>query len=444
MQSILSKIMEKCVKSQLTTFLDQNNIYTPTQFGFRKGHTTVHAQIAATEIMYNHIKKNEICILVSLDLRKAFDTVNKNILLEKLTWYNIDNSWFKSYLTNRPQFVDLNEKYSSMMEPILSVPQGSVLGPLLFTLMINDLPLFIKYCKAVLFADDTQLLLGGKIEDLEEIIKKIEYDLEEVMKWMDKNGMGLNVDKTNFMVIGKKCVLNTLNEVNIKIKNTSIKRLDAIKCLGLTIDTNLEWTKHIEIMLRKANFKLKSLYPLKNMLNTENRLIIINSYVLPILRYMIVLYLNTKDKNIKEIDKFVKKCGRFVFDYGKYDKVKLKISQELKWLFPKYLYEYECLKLVYIIITKNFPHYFNDYLNLNETNVRATRNTNYVNRNNANDQSFKTKGSFLWTNLPDNIKSSVTLQIFKNKLNKLLIDKQTNDFTDLISDLSVLLENVNI
>jgi hypothetical protein len=163
--SNFSKIIEKIVCNRLTTFLETNNIICNEQFGFRKNHSTVHPMTQFMNFVSNAHNDKEHVIAIYCDLRKAFDTVDHNILFKKLQKIGIRGSellWFKNYLTGRKQFVHINGTNSSLLDILLGVPQGSILGPILFLIYINDLPL-CSALKALLFADDTKLLAKEKI-----------------------------------------------------------------------------------------------------------------------------------------------------------------------------------------------------------------------------------------------------------------------------------------
>jgi hypothetical protein len=171
--SCFSKIFEKVVCLRLLNFLENNNILTPDQFGFRKSHSAVHPMVHMMNFVSSALNKKETAIAIFCDLRKAFDTVNHEILLKKMHRIGIHGNeleWFKNYLSNRKQFVSFNGKSSSLLEILLGVPQGSILGPILFLIYINDLPLS-TLLKSLLFADDTALLASGSnIETLTEFV----------------------------------------------------------------------------------------------------------------------------------------------------------------------------------------------------------------------------------------------------------------------------------
>ena len=164
--------------NRLYSFLSKHNCIYKLQFGFRQNHSTIHALIDLTENIRKALDKSEFAVGIFIDLQKAFDTVDHNILLQKLNYYGIRgtaNNWFKSYLTNRMQFVSINGYNSDKLITQYGVPQGSVLGPLLFLIYINDLHESIKFCSIRLFVDDKNLLIANK--SLKKIRKHLNLDL---------------------------------------------------------------------------------------------------------------------------------------------------------------------------------------------------------------------------------------------------------------------------
>ena len=194
--SNIEKILEKLMYKRLYTFLNNNNIIYNLQFGFRQQYSTSHALINITEIIRKALDDGNIGCGVFVDLQKAFDTVDNQILLAKLSHYGIcgvSNDWFKSYLSNHSQYVSINGYDSGLAAINCGVPQGSVLGPLLFLLYINDLNQAIKFCKVHDFGDDTNLLcLGNSIKKLNKLVNA---DLKHLVNWLNGNKISLNVKK---------------------------------------------------------------------------------------------------------------------------------------------------------------------------------------------------------------------------------------------------------
>ena len=256
--SNIEKILEKLMYKRLYTFLNNNNIICNLQFGFRQQYSTSHALINITEIIRKALDDGNIGCGVFVDLQKAFDIVDNQILLAKLSHYGIrgvSNDWFKSYLSNRSQYVSINGYDSGLAAINCGVPQGLVLGPLLFLLYINDLNQAIKFCKVYHFAEDTNLLcLGNSIEKLNKLVNT---DLKRLVNWLNANKILLNAKKTEIVIFKSK---QKKFECDLKIK-LSGKRLyltESVKYLGVKIDTNLSWQYHVK--LNRANavlFKMR-------------------------------------------------------------------------------------------------------------------------------------------------------------------------------------------
>ena len=214
------------------------------QSGFRPGFSTSSALIDITEDWLKSIDNGECIGLVMLDLRKAFDTVNHNLLIKKLPMYGLNVhvvNWFKSYLTDRSHITCVNGSRSNEQKSVCGIPQGSILGPLLFIMYINDLPKSVANVKVSMYADDTAIYYSSK--DVHDIVNKMNYDLENVDNWLAKNKLCLNVDKTHFMLIGTPQRLSNLqnDDLNVNIKGFRLQRIDHCKHLGIEVDKNLLW-----------------------------------------------------------------------------------------------------------------------------------------------------------------------------------------------------------
>ena len=248
---------------RLYTFLNNNKIIYNLQFGFRQQYSASHALINVTEIIRKALDDGNIGCGVFVDLQKAFDTVYHQILLAKLSHYGIrgvSNDWFKSYLSNRSQYVSINGYDSGRAAINCGVPQGSFLGSLLFLLYINDLNQAIKFCKVHRFVDDTNLLcLGNSIKKLNKLVNA---DLKSLVNWLNANKISLNVKKTK-MVIFKSKQKKFEGDLKIKLSGKRLYPTESVKYLGVKIDTNLSWQYHVNdlsVKLSRANallFKMR-------------------------------------------------------------------------------------------------------------------------------------------------------------------------------------------
>ena len=232
-----SKILEKLFNSRLDSFLERHNVLSESQYGFRTKRSTSQALMESIERITDAIDNHQYAIGIFIDLRKAFDTINHNILINKLEKIGIRGmaiDWIKSYLDRRKQFVKLGNHSSNCFDIACGVPQGSVLGPKLFLLYINDICQVSRLLSMVLFADDTNVFCSG--DDLDTLQKNINEELYKLKLWFDWNKLSLNVSKTKFMFFGR-FRLNT--QLKIEIDGVAIEQVHKIKFLGVTIDDKL-------------------------------------------------------------------------------------------------------------------------------------------------------------------------------------------------------------
>ena len=264
---IFDKIMEKIMHKRLYKFLEDNNILYNKQFGFRKNNATMDALIKITEKIKEFIDKGKYGCGIFIDLRKAFDTVNHDILLLKMEHYGVRGStlqWFKFYLYERKQYVYINGECSELKQISCGVPQGSVLGPLLFLIYINDLPTISNKLDLYLFADD----IYYEVESPGNLEKKVNKELKNLHLWLSVNRLALNIEKTNFVIFhpfNKPLKYN----VTIKIHKKAITEKQSIKYLGILIDSTLSWKDHITNLSKKLSRSIGILYKLRPFVNLK-------------------------------------------------------------------------------------------------------------------------------------------------------------------------------
>ena len=234
----ISKIMERIMYDQIYQYLSDNSLLSEHQFGFRKFHSTASALLDSTNSWYVNMDRKKFNLVVLLDLKKAFDTIDHGILLSKLELYGITGSalsMIRSYLSDRNKKCQLGDLMSTERRVTCGIPQGSILGPLFFLVYINDLPECLNQATPRLFADDTNLTVAG--ESIQEIELNMNSDLACISEWLLANKLSLNVTKTEFILIGSAHKLNNLvTQPDLKINHKKIKQVCNATVLGVELD----------------------------------------------------------------------------------------------------------------------------------------------------------------------------------------------------------------
>ena len=251
--SNISKIFERVVYNRIEEFLTSTKQLYPLQFGFRKNFSTNHALLSIVEQVREAMDSKMYSCGVFIDLEKAFDTVNHEILLQKLNYYGIrgiGNAWLSSYLSGRNQTVRINGETSSNRAITCGVPQGSILGPLLFLIYINDMHLAVRKSTIYHFADDTNLLFSCK--SVKELRKTMNNDLKCLYEWLCANRLSLNTKKTEFIIF--TAPRSCCNErVTLTLNRTKLYESSKIKYLGLILDNKLNWKAHVNELAKKLS-----------------------------------------------------------------------------------------------------------------------------------------------------------------------------------------------
>ena len=276
--SCFSKILEKIMYKRLIDYIERHNILYDKQYGFRKNHSTEMAIIELTNKLTDAIDEGKLTAGIFLDLSKAFDTVDHSIIISKLEHYGIRGialQWFRNYLLNRYQIVKFKNSQSEKKMIKCGVPQGSVLGPLLFLLYVNDIFKSSEKLSFILFADDTNIFYQHK--DIKVMTETLNYELKKVNLWLQANKLSLNIKKTSIIIF--KTRRKRTGNIIVKINDTEIKHVESTKFLGIYIDSNLTWKVHINYIVNKVAKTTGILYKARHFFflpSTENSILFIN------------------------------------------------------------------------------------------------------------------------------------------------------------------------
>ncbi len=282
----VSKIIERIAHDQLSGYLKDNSILSSTQFGFRANRSTEMALTKFTDSILEHMDKKQVTGVVYLDLKKAFDTVNHQVLMKKLKCLGVHGrtlSWFQSFLSNRSQQTVIGNSLSDSLKISVGVPQGSILGPLLFLVHINGIQKCLKHCQMIIFADDLALFCPATTQ--EELQSKLDTDLQSVMKWLVNSKLLLNVSKSKLMIIGNPRKLKQFATVQLIANDSPLERVQTFKYLGVVIDDNLSWKSHMEKLQGKVLQRLGILRRIKHLLPRHARTIFVNTMITSIMEY---------------------------------------------------------------------------------------------------------------------------------------------------------------
>ena len=338
----LSKILEKLVHNRLSSFLDKHNILYEKQFGFRPNHNTVSAVTYLTNEIIEQYENGQATLGVFIDLQKAFDTINHSILIDKLESYGIRGvalQWFRSYLRDRDQYVSCLGAESEAGTIACGVPQGSILGPLLFNIYINDIDHFSTGCSKILYADDTSLFLSGS--DLDSLFNVMNIELEKLSAWLVSNKLSLNVQKTHY-VLFRPGHINFHTCPDLFLNGSLLQRKFSTLFLGVKIDHKLIWDEHITYIKGKIARNIGVIGRAKHILREATLKTLYYALIYPYLTYCLEVWGSSAKTRLDSIYKLQKLACRIISNSPPRTTT-LPLMQSLKILPLPDLYKYAVL-----------------------------------------------------------------------------------------------------
>ena len=417
--STISKVFERIMYNKLELYLSKYDILSKEQFGFRKNYSTYMACLDLINFITTGFDNKEATLGVFIDLSKAFDTVDHGILLDKLRYCGvrgIAHKWFESYLTNRKQLVNVNHSSSTFNDITCGVPQGSILGPLLFLLFINDLPNCSNVLKFVLFADDTSILF--KNSDPRSCIPLLNDELQNVSIWFKANKLSLNIKKTNFMIFQSKP--SNFADLDIIIDGSIIKQVDTVKFLGLFVDSRLSWKPHIDHLSTKIAKTIGILHKIKYFVPLTILQTLYFSLIFSSLSYCNLIWGNTFPTYLNRLFILQKRAIRLITssDYSINVKSLFK-NLNTPTLFD--IYKHQLGSFMFKVHRNILPINFCKLFELN-SNIHGhfTRHCSDYHlpsiKSEINRKSVIFTGTKFWNNLDQSLKNSSSVTSFNKKL----------------------------
>ena len=415
--SPFAKIFEKCLHFQLYNYFTRNNLLNKNQYGFVKKSSTSDAVLDIYNQILQNLNEKKITCSIFLDLAKAFDCINHDILLKKMEKYGVRGlplKLFQSYFQNRQQFTSINNVSSHMNNIICGVPQGSTLGPLLFNIYINDLPLTSKL-QVRLFADDTNLTASHYNGGI--LAKLVNNELVHISNWMKINKLTINYTKTEYIIItNKKAKL----DYTVKIDQTTIKQSKCIKYLGVLLDDSLSWKPQIDRVSSKMASGCWALYHLRKYVDSKTLLMVYYSIIHSHLNYCLSSWGSASASTLMPINKLQKKALRTITFSNIISHTK-PLFFKLQILKINDMYKFEIGKIMHKISNNLYSHISKLFVitdQIHSHNTRQNTKKNYFLPRVHTFQAQKSLhyyGAKLWNEIPKPIKESTFFK-FKKEL----------------------------
>lgn len=430
--SFVSKITEKLVLSQLSAYLISNDLYETSQSAYRLGHSTETALLKVVNDLLLSIDDRNVSILTLLDLSAAFDTIDHATLLQRLEHvfgvHDLALQWFSSYLSGRTQSINVDGHVSSPKSIQFGVPQGSVLGPVLFVLYTSPLSAVIKKHSMLhhSYADDTNLQKSSPPSEIPHLIQSVEECLKDVKTWMTVNKLKLNDDKTEVMLLCSTKMSGKIKQpTSMTIGNSVVPFSSSVKSLGVTLDNHLDMKLQVQNIVRAANYELRRISSIRRYLTTEATATLVSAFVLSRIDYCNSLLYGIPGYLLDSLQRIQNNAARMVLRIPRSEHITPHLVS-LHWLPISARIEYKIASLCYNSMQDTAPKYLREMApkkgKTHSHNTRLSKDTSVIRDSSANsqptlgDRCFTHAAPAVWNTLPIPIRESSSVTSFKTSL----------------------------
>lgn len=424
--SLLSKTLERVAAEQITTYLSDNDLLEPNQSAYRRQHSTETALLKIHTDIRQALGSNIVVLMAMLDLSSAFDTISHHHLLQSLSAIGIQGSalqWLTSYVYERSQRVMVGGAFSDVRPLTTGVAQGSVLGPMLFTVYTRTLGKLLRShgMQYHIYADDTQIYLQCPLDDIADGIRRLEESIDAVQTWMCAHRLKLNSNKTEFLIFATKETNRRVPTCTLRIGDSTIKRSDSAKNIGVHMDSSLTCEQHVNHVCRVSYAQLKSLSKIKCFISNECLEMILHAIITTRIDYCNSLYYGANECILRKLQVLQNACARLLTNTPRMDHI-TPILIDLHWLPVKQRVVFKISVMTFKCVHGLSPGYLSSLLQLNDSS-RTLRSRNsillhvpFTRSHFLYSTSFSHVAPRLWNNLPFNIRSAPSLSVFKSLL----------------------------
>ena len=432
--SYISKLIEKAVGTQVTKHMQSNRTSEVMQSAYKANHSTETAIIWIFNKLLTELDNNHAVLVSLLDVSAAFDTVDHEILLKRLReTHGISGqalNWFASYLADRSMQVCVNGEYSKEITLDVSLPQGSQLGPRLYSDYTQPIGRLIRILEIMFhgYADDSQLLRPvTSPTDLSNGLVHLSSSINSIGKWMFDNKLKLNPDKTEFLVISSKRNQPKYDAPTLVLDDNAVPKVESARNLGVEIDSTLQLDAHIANITRISYFYIGWIMHIRKYISQDTTKSLVHAFILSRLDYCNCILVGLPKKSLDKLQRVMNACARLIMGKRKYDHISDSL-QELHWLPVNERSEYKILTITYKALHNMAPEYLSNLISLYSA-PRALRSQDklllktHKFRNNYGARSFKCMAPKLWNELPFSLRSAPSFHIFKKNLKTHLFRK---------------------